>query len=53
MRDLQAHSDASPADSGRICGERQRLLPLVMNKHEPKCGFPKGNGDKRSAIVRL
>jgi hypothetical protein len=46
MRDLLARSDASPADSGRIYDERQYLLLLVINKHEPKYGFPKGNSNK-------
>jgi hypothetical protein len=53
VRDLQAHSDVSPAGSGRICGEQQRLLLLATNKHELKCGSPKGNDDKRSATARL
>jgi hypothetical protein len=53
VRDLQAHSNVSPASSGHICGEQQRLLLLAINKHELKYGSPKGNNNKQSITARL
>jgi hypothetical protein len=53
VRDLQAYSNVSPAGSGHICGEQQRLLLLVINKHKLKCSSPKGNNNKQSATARL